>query len=273
MLFRVAKGKPMPNKKTTNFPECFRLEYKVAVITGGASGIGLASAKMLSDAGAIPVLIDLDKKNLDQAFSSLIPKKESYPGIIADVSDESQLKKNFTNIYKDLGRIDILVNCAGITIRKPATKLPIHDWNAVVKVNMTVTFLAARTAAKIMEKKKGGVIINTASIMGLSGGGIYPNISYQTTKGAIVNMTRAMAVEWASQNIRVNAIAPTYVRTPFIKTLLKDPKIIKKIKDSTPLRRLAEPEEIASAVLFLASPGASMITGHTLVIDGGFLAQ
>ena len=125
----------------------------------------------------------------------------------------------------------------------------------------------------MIKGKKGGSIVNIASIMGLSGGGIYPNISYQTTKGAIINMTRALAVEWAPSKIRVNAIAPTYVRTPFIKPLLNDAKILKQIKNLTPLRRLAEPKEVANAVLFLVSPGSEMITGHTLAVDGGFLAQ
>jgi NAD(P)-dependent dehydrogenase (short-subunit alcohol dehydrogenase family) len=115
--------------------------------------------------------------------------------------------------------------------------------------------------------------VNTASIMGLSGGGLYPNISYQATKGAVVNMTRALAVEWAKQGIRVNAVAPTWVRTGFIGALMDQPDLMAEINRVTPLGRLAEPEEVAAAILFLASPAASMITGHTLPVDGGFLAQ
>jgi NAD(P)-dependent dehydrogenase (short-subunit alcohol dehydrogenase family) len=109
--------------------------------------------------------------------------------------------------------------------------------------------------------------------MGLSGGGIYPNISYQTTKGGLVNMTRALAVEWAPRGIRVNAVAPTWTKTAFIAGLQEKPELIQKIEALTPLGRLAEPEDIATAILFLASPAASMITGHTLAVDGGFLAQ
>ena len=109
--------------------------------------------------------------------------------------------------------------------------------------------------------------------MGLSGGGLYPNISYQTTKGAVVNMTRALAVEWAPHGIRVNAVAPTYVRTPFIAPILEKPELVERIKAMTPLGRLAEPEEVAASILFLASNAAAMITGHTLPVDGGFLAQ
>jgi len=112
-----------------------------------------------------------------------------------------------------------------------------------------------------------------ASIMGLSGGGLYANPSYQVTKGAVVNMTRAMAIEWAPQGIRVNAVAPTWVRTDFIAGLMADPSLMAEIERVTPLGRLAEPEEVAAAVLFLLSPAASMITGHTLAVDGGYLAQ
>jgi NAD(P)-dependent dehydrogenase (short-subunit alcohol dehydrogenase family) len=143
-----------------------------------------------------------------------------------------------------------------------------------VAVNMTGVFLCSRAAARHMiARGQGGAIVNTASIMGLSGGGLYPNISYQTTKGALVNMTRALAVEWAPHRIRVNAVAPTYVRTAFIAPLLAQPDMVAKIEAMTPLGRLAEPEEVAAAILFLAAPAAAMITGHTLPVDGGFLAQ
>jgi 2-deoxy-D-gluconate 3-dehydrogenase len=141
-------------------------------------------------------------------------------------------------------------------------------------VNVTGSFLCAREAARLMiGRAGGGAIVNVASIMGLSGGGLYPNISYQTSKGAVVNMTRALAVEWAPHGIRVNAVAPTYVRTPFIAPLLAQPDLVRRIEEMTPLRRLAEPADVASAILFLASPAAAMITGHTLPVDGGFLAQ
>ncbi|MBP8297645.1 MAG: SDR family oxidoreductase, partial [Burkholderiales bacterium] len=116
-------------------------------------------------------------------------------------------------------------------------------------------------------------IVNVSSIMGLSGGGLYPNISYQSTKGALVNMTRALAVEWAGHGIRVNAVAPTWVRTDLTAGLMENPDLLDRIKAMTPLGRLAEPREVADAIVFLASDQASMITGHTLPVDGGFLAQ
>jgi NAD(P)-dependent dehydrogenase (short-subunit alcohol dehydrogenase family) len=120
---------------------------------------------------------------------------------------------------------------------------------------------------------RGGAIVNLASIMGLSGGGLYPNISYQTSKGAVVNMTRALAIEWAPHEIRVNAVAPTYVRTQLTAPLFENPALVAKIEAMTPLKRLATAEDVAAAITFLASTGAAMITGHVLPVDGGFLAQ
>ena len=150
--------------------------------------------------------------------------------------------------------------------------MSLADWNAVVAVNLTGAFLCARAAARHMPDH-GGSIVNTASIMGLSGGGLYPNISYHTTKGGLVTMTRALAVEWAARGIRVNAVAPTWTKTGFIGQLESSPELMQRIRDVTPLKRLAEPHEVAAAVLFLASPAAAMITGHVLAVDGGYLAQ
>ena len=147
------------------------------------------------------------------------------------------------------------------------------NWEKVVAVNLTGVFLCSRIAARSMMDRGGGAIVNLASIMGFSGGGIYPNVSYQATKGAVVNMTRALAVEWANAGIRVNAVAPTWVRTDLTAALLDQPGVMDRIASLTPMGRLATPEEVASAILFLASPAAAMVTGHTLPVDGGFLAQ
>ena len=180
----------------------------------------------------------------------------------------------FTATVEREGRIDILVNNAGIAIRRPAVDLSLADWDKVVAVNMTGVFLCARSAARHMiAGGRGGAIVNVASIMGLSGGGLYPNISYQTSKGAVVNMTRALAIEWAAHGIRVNAVAPTYVRTALTAPLFENPELAARIVAVTPLGRVAEPEDIAAAIAFLASPAAGMITGHMLPVDGGFLAQ
>jgi 2-deoxy-D-gluconate 3-dehydrogenase len=252
--------------ETVQYGTAFRLDGKVAVVTGGASGIGLATAEALQQAGATVVRLD---RSPSPSNEGLLP-----PVVLADVTDLRRVREVFEDIAQHHGRLDILVNSAGIAIRKPALDLPLEDWERVMGVNMTGSFLCSREAARTMiGHQGGGAIVNVASIMGLSGGGLYPNISYQTSKGAVVNMTRALAVEWAPHGIRVNAVAPTYVRTPFIAPLLAQPDLVRRIEEMTPLRRLAEPADVAGAILFLASPAAGMITGHTLPVDGGFLAQ
>ena len=238
----------------------FRLDGDVAVVTGGASGIGRAVATALTAVGAHVAIFDLAAEGED--------------GYAVDVADGTQVEAAFAKVVARHGRLDVLFNNAGIAVRRPSTELTLDDWNRVVAVNMTGVFLCAREAARhMLAGGRGGRIVNTASIMGISGGGLYPNISYQATKGAVVNMTRALAVEWASQGIRVNAIAPTWVRTPLTRGITEKPELVQRIEQMTPMGRLAEPEEIVGAVLFLASRASAMVTGHTLAIDGGFLAQ
>jgi NAD(P)-dependent dehydrogenase (short-subunit alcohol dehydrogenase family) len=244
----------------------FRVDGRVAVITGGASGIGLASGAILAEAGARVVLLDRDGDAAQAAAESL---GGSVRAMALDVADETAINRVFSDIAESEGRLDILVNSAGMAIRQPAVELALADWDKVVAVNMTGTFLCARAAARVMTA--GGSIINIASILGMTGGP-YPNISYQTTKGAVVNMTRALALEWAGIGIRVNAVAPTWTRTPFTSWLDEMPERRERIESLTPMGRLAEPEEIAAGIMFLASPASSMVTGHVLAVDGGYLA-
>ena len=251
-----------------------RIDGTVAVVTGGANGIGRATVLALIEAGARVVIVDRDETAGLGLVEEIAARGGSAWQASADVAHEGEIEALFARVVEREGRLGILVNNAGTALRKPAVELPVPDWDAVVAVNMTGVFLCSRAAARHMiAAGQGGAIVNTSSIMGLSGGGLYPNISYQTTKGAVVNMTRALAVEWAPHRIRVNAVAPTYVRTGFIAPLLAQPELIRKIEAMTPLGRLAEPEEVAAAIAFLASPAAAMITGHTLPVDGGFLAQ
>lgn len=251
----------------------FRLDGKSCVITGGANGIGRAIAIGLARAGARVHLLDRNADALGRTKADLADDGLTVAVHAADVTDQAAISKAFDAVAERDGAIYGLVNNAGIAIRRPATELDEADWHKVMDVNLTGVFLCARTAARQMLQAATGSIVNMSSIMGLSGGGLYPNISYQTTKGAVVNLTRALAVEWAPHNVRVNAVAPTWVRTEFIRPLLDKPELVERMKAVTPLNRIAEPEEIVGAVLFLLSPAAAMVTGHTLPVDGGVLAQ
>jgi NAD(P)-dependent dehydrogenase (short-subunit alcohol dehydrogenase family) len=227
----------------------------------------------MARSGARVHLLDRDLTAATEAAAMIAGEGLQAVAHGVDVTDEASVDAAMAAIVAREGRIDSLINNAGLAIRRPTIELSVADWEAVLKVNLTGVFLCARAAARHMIPKNRGAIVNTASIMGLSGGGLYPNISYQSTKGAVVNMTRALAVEWAPHKIRVNAIAPTWVRTDFIKPLTDNPELLARMEAMTPLGRIAEIEDVVGAVIYLVSPAAAMVTGHTLAVDGGFLAQ
>jgi NAD(P)-dependent dehydrogenase (short-subunit alcohol dehydrogenase family) len=250
----------------------FRLDGTVCVVTGAGAGIGRAIAFAAARSGARVQVLDRNAEAAARTRAEIETEGLAAADWHVDVTNEAAVVAAFDAIAAAEGRVDSLVNNAGLAIRRPAVELSLADWQRVVDVNMTGAFLCARTAARHMLPARRGAIVNVSSIMGLSGGGLYPNISYQTTKGAVVNLTRALAIEWAPHNIRVNAIAPTYVRTEFIRPLLEKPELVARIEALTPLGRLADPDDMLGAVLFLLSPAAAMVTGHTLPVDGGFLA-
>ena len=233
--------------------ELFDLKGKTAVITGAARGIGKATADLFEKAGAKVVRTDADP----------------LPGVLhLDVSSESSIESAFAAI----GPVDILVNNAGVAVRKQSLDITLAEWQRVIDINLTGLFLCSRVAARGMKEKGGGVIVNLASIMGFSGG-FYPNPSYHASKGAVVNLTRTLAMEFAPYKIRVNAVAPAWVRTDLTAPLFSNPALMKKVMEHTPLGVLPEVEDIAAAILYLAGPAARCITGITLPVDSGYLAR
>ena len=247
----------------------FDLGGKVAVVTGAAGGIGAACARLLAEAGARVVATDTDLAAAAAVAAELQPRGL---GIALDVTDAAAVDAAFGRIGAECGGVDILVNNAGIAIRGASLEVSTADWQRVIDVNLSGAFFCARAAAREMLKRGGGAIVNIASIMGLSGG-LYPNPAYHASKGGLVNLTRAQAVEWGPSGIRVNAVAPTWIRTNLTAGLLADEAVRTRLLATMPLGRIGEAEEVAAAVLFLASPAASLTTGHTLAVDGGFLAS
>ena len=257
----------------TAIPGRFRLDRRVALLTGAATGIGAHIARTFAEAGAHVVVTDLDLKGATKLADTLKKEGHAAEAHALDVTDEKGVPKLIDAIADLHGRIDILVNNAGAAARMASEEMPTETWEKVIGVNLTGAFRCARAAGKHMLDAGSGAVINIASIMGLVGGALYPNPAYHASKGALVNWTRALALEWASRGVRVNAVAPAFVRTPFTDKLLSDPKMVEAITAQTPIGRLIETREVADAVLFLASDAASGITGVTLPVDGGWTAR
>ncbi|MCK6452202.1 MAG: SDR family oxidoreductase [Alphaproteobacteria bacterium] len=243
---------------SNSLPERFRLDGRVALVTGAARGIGKAIADGYAAAGATVVAADV------------APGLE---GVTLDVRDERAVEAAVADVTRRHGRIDVLVNNAGVVGRTASEEMPLELWERIVAVNMTGVFLCSRAAGRAMLKQGSGAIVNIASIMGMVGGGLYPNLAYHATKGAVVNMTRALACEWSGRGVRVNAIAPTFVETELTQRLFADRPMLERIEELTPMGRVATAEEIADAALYLASDAAAMVTGHILAVDGGWLAR
>lgn len=239
-----------------------KLQGKVAVITGGASGIGAATAKLFSEHGAKLVLVDL-QEDLGTSFAQELPDAIF---VKADVTNEEQVANVFEKAKEAYGQVDIVFNNAGIGKVTPTHEVSYDEWRKTVAVDLDGVFLVAREAIRSFQQTGGGVIVNTASMYGWVGSP--GSAAYNAAKGGVVNFTRSIGLEYAEHNIRVNALCPGFIDTPIIPEESKDI-----LKQMTPMKRLGQSEEMAKAVLFLASDDSSFMTGASLVVDGGYTAQ
>ncbi len=246
----------------------YTINDKVAIITGGASGIGLATANAILEKGGKVLLADYNQEALDAVTRELKNKKLPVEGFVADVSNEDDVKNMVGAAVKAFGRLDIIFNNAGIGVLAETETLTFEDYNNVIKINQDGVFFGCKHAIPEMKKVGGGVIVNTASILGLVGQ--QGAFAYNASKGAVNLMTKSLALEVAPQNIRVNSVCPGYVESGMVnKEALGD--YYETLVARHPIGRIGVPEEIAHAVVFLIEN--EFMTGFNLAVDGGYTAQ
>jgi gluconate 5-dehydrogenase len=251
----------------------FDLTGKVAIVTGAGAGLGVTFSTALAEAGASVVCADINGENAEKTAADLTGQGFKAVGVAANVANEVEVEAMVQTAVDSFGGVDILVNNAGIAAVGPAEETTLDDWQRVVDVNLTGVFLCAKAAGKAMMKTgRGGRIINIASILGAVGSQPVSAASYAATKGAVVNLTRDLAIHWAPHNIRVNALGPAYFPSEMTAGLMADPAMLAAVEQRTPMGRVGRPEELKGPIVFLASDASSYVTGQTLYVDGGWTA-
>lgn len=245
----------------------FSMNNKVAIVTGAARGIGKAMVQVFADAGADVAAVDFDETELEKTVNEINADGQNILKVVADVSDSGQVKNMVTHVIDTFGTVDILINNAAKQIWVSLLKTREDGWDKIFDVNVKGGYLCAQAVSDIMIKKKSGIIINLASMAGVLLD--KNNGTYAASKAAVIQMSRAMAGELAPYGIRVNSIAPGITRTRLAIGAIEGNELSERFKGSIPLGRAAEPEEMASVALFLASDAASYITGTNIVVDGG----
>jgi len=249
----------------------FRLDGRVALVTGASRGLGAAIAMALADAGADIVLHASREPANETARTIRDRTARRAETIVGDLSDRHVSTRLVEDTLATMGQIDVLINNAGTIRRAPAADFSDADWDTVIEVNLTSAFRLCRAAGRHMLAKGSGKIVNVASLLSFQGGITVP--AYAAAKGGIAQLTKALANEWAGRGVHVNAIAPGYMRTDNTQALRDDPVRSKAILDRIPAGRWGEPSDIAGAAVFLASPASNYVHGHVLVVDGGWLGR
>lgn len=244
------------------------LENKVVIVTGAGAGIGAAAAKKFLDNGSIVVLSDLKVENVEPVVAGY--DKDKYHLVAADVSNEEAIKNLVRETLDRFGQIDVLVNNAGVYGESEFTETTTDEWNRLIGVDLNSVYFTCREIIPHLKKTKGSVV-NVSSLSGLGGESGHP--IYNAVKGGVTNLTRSLAVNYGEFGVRVNAVCPTFVNTLLTKEMLKNERTVSKVLDRIPLNRIAEPEDIAKAIYFLASDEAAFITGINLPVDGGVNAS
>ena len=248
----------------------FDLSDKVAMVTGSTRGLGEVTAMALAKAGADVAVCGRNTSDLERVSGSIRELGRKSAGFVFDVTSKSSVNKGVDQILKHFGKVDILVNNAGLNQRVPVLDFPEEAWDLILTTNLKGYFLVAQAVVPQMLERGYGKVINMSSILGKIA--LPHQLAYASAKGGVDQMTKVMAVEWARQGVRVNAIGPTYFETEMVKQIRDDPERFKFINERTPMGRWGYLPELEGIVIFLAAPASDFITGQTIYIDGGWTA-